>query len=800
MKNTICIYFFAFCLLLIANVNQSQAQTPTQTIKGKIVDLDSKQPLAGATIFLADSTLGIGAMSDAEGNFRLEKVPVGRQIIRAQYLGYENYFSPDVIVTSGKEVELFVQMREQIINEKTVTITAQTTETQAKPINDFSTVSTRSFNIEQVQRYPGTIFDPSRMAMTFPGVTASNDNENAIVIRGNSPVGLVWRLEGMEIVNPNHFAHKGSSGGGITIFSLSLMGQSDFSVGAFAPEYGNAFAGIFDMKFRKGNMEKREFTARAGFIGLDIAAEGPIQKNKSSYLVNYRYSTLALLRKMHINFTGPGTSNVFQDLSFNFAFKTSQNGTLTFFGVGGLSDEAHFNPNDTSKWKSFTDFMQYDFKTKTGATGLTYTHLVDEKSYIKVAVVASGVNIVTNTDTLSKLKTNVTRYCIDNSTEGKYGASFLYNRKFNARLTLKTGIYANRLFYNVFTDRLRRFSSVYDTITYGKGAAILIQPYAQFRYRANEKLTIVGGLHSLVHILPNVSTSKTLEPRLSLLYDFSKTQNLTFAYGLHSQILPLGTYFYQQYSRNPDGTFSHKLINTNLKPIRAHHFVMSYNHLFEGNIRLKLEAYFQYLYHLPVANDSSSTYATINDRSGYGQVPLVNKGVGRNMGLDLTFEKFFSNRFFFLFASSVFDAKYKTLEGNWYNTRYNGRFLSSLMLGKEWTFKQKAGTLEASSRIVYNGGQRYTPVDSALSAQTGLYYPIQNQAFTKQVPNYFRIDCRLAYRKSHKHYSSVVSLDIFNILNWTNYTAPTYDQSLGQLTVWGKQASFTPVLSYMVDF
>ena len=635
------------------------------------------------------------------------------------------------------------------------------------------------------------------MAITFPGVSASNDNENDIVIRGNSPSGLSWRLEGVEIANPNHFARKGSSGGGITIFSLSLMGQSDFSVGAFAPEYGNAFAGVFDMKFRRGNRDKHEFTGRAGFIGLDLASEGPIQKGKSSYLVNYRYSTLALLRKMGVRFTGPGTSNVFQDLSFNLAFKTSQNGTLTVFGAGGISDEKHYNTSDTSTWKAYGDFMQYDFFTKTGATGFTYTHLLDEKSYVKFVGVASAVHILTVTDTVNLFRRDTATVGYDNSTEGKMGGTFFYHRKISSRFTFQTGLYANRLFYNVFTTKLPRFSSTLDTVTLGKGGTFLAQPYLQMRFRLTEKMTFTGGLHSLFHLIPvaayGTPKNVTLEPRLAMSYAATKTQTFTLAYGLHSQLLPLGTYFYKNETAS-----SAIPVNIGLKPIRAHHLVTSYNRTFSSNIRLKTEAYFQYLYHLPVSQNAASTYATLNDREGYGQVPLTSQGFGRNMGIDVTFEKFFSNRFFFLLAGSLYDSKYKPLDKQWYNTRYNGRYLSSFMCGKEWQFKN-AATLEIGTRIMYNGGQRYTPANDSLSALTGVFVPDEKAAYSLISKSYFRIDGRIAYRKSHKKYSSVVSLDMLNVSNHPNFAAPTYNQVTGQLQQWG-QSGFTPILSYMVDF
>jgi len=123
-----------------------------------------------------------------------------------------------------------------------------------------SAVSARAFTVEETQKYPAAINDPLRMATNFAGVASLDDGMNQIVIRGNSPTGLLWRMEGIDIPNPNHFAAKGSSGGGISILSSQLLSNSDFITGAFAADYGNALSGVFDLNLRKGNNEKRETT------------------------------------------------------------------------------------------------------------------------------------------------------------------------------------------------------------------------------------------------------------------------------------------------------------------------------------------------------------------------------------------------------------------------------------------------------------------------------------------------------------------------------------------------------------
>ncbi|MFN0200494.1 MAG: carboxypeptidase-like regulatory domain-containing protein [Bacteroidia bacterium] len=791
------------------------AQVPVQNIKGRVIDVDAKSPLAGATVFLADSTLGIGTETDTDGYFLLENVPIGRQQVKCSYFGYANYLSPSIILTSAKEYELSIEMQEQIKTEEAVIITAnEEQKTQAKPVNEFSTISTRSFSIEQVQRYPATMGDPARMAMAFPGVQASRDYQNDIIIRGNSPAGLLWRLEGVDIINPNHFARIGGSGGSITIFSLSLMGESDFSTGAFAPEYGNATSGVFDMKFRKGNMEKYEFTGRAGMIGLDLATEGPIKKGKSSFLANYRYSTLGLISKLGFRLSFSNGASAFQDLSFNIYSKVGKNGSINFFGVGGDSRSQVLGVKDTTQWNEYDDRYLTDYKTRTAATGISYNHLLDEKSYIKAAVAFSGQAIDSYEDLLftkvggiDTLKFSKEKYRI-----WQVSSSVNYVRKFSARTTLKTGLISKIMGGNISNLTYNGIKGYLDTLQSGTVAlSAVIQPYAQLRYRINEKLTFTGGVHALYFTLNN---SSAIEPRASLSWQFHSKQNLTLAYGLHSQVIPIGTYYATQFDsnsryidKNADGSFNYT--NMGLKLPKAHHFILSYHFNFLEFFKVKAETYFQYMYHLPVMGTSynptgtdallvNSTNMMYNDRFGYGIGGLQSKGTGQNYGLDLTVERFFSNRMFFLLNSSVFRSQYQAANGKTYSTRYDNRFSSSLLLGKEWEFKSK-GALEAGFRVSYTGGLRYTPSNIEQSRQYQVYVPIYAQSHNTQFPNVFRIDTRVAYRWNGKRVAYLLSLDFQNITNRKNVVEFYYDIQTKQLAP-RYSSALVPLLNFTIDF
>ncbi len=332
----------AFLLSVMAGIAQPKL---TQNIKGTVTDADSKRPIADASIRLQG--ISTGATSDSLGNFLLHEVPLGRQTVLVSRVGYEDRVFAEILISSGKETELNISLVEKISQLNEVVVKGQ--KKPGKALNEFASASSRSFSVEDTRRYPASAFDPARMAMNFPGVSANGDGGNEIIVRGNSPKGVLWRLEGIEIPNPNHFSQLGNAGGAISMLSSSTLGTSDFFTGAFPAEYGNASAGVFDLNLRNGNTRKREYAFMIGALGIEAAAEGYFKKGgQSSYLVNYRYSTLGLLNKV-VDITGSYLPE-YQDLSFKFNFPTQKAGTFTLFGLGGSNLSQNDPVADSSKW------------------------------------------------------------------------------------------------------------------------------------------------------------------------------------------------------------------------------------------------------------------------------------------------------------------------------------------------------------------------------------------------------------------------------------------------------------------
>lgn len=765
----------------------SNAQDFTQTVRGQVIDKVAQNSLPGATIVVIGTDPLVGTTTDFDGNFKLTNIPVGNISLRVSFIGYKEIVVPNIVVNSGKEVVLSIPLEEDITQMEEIVITPDVDKN--RPLNEMAVVSARTFSVEETRKFAAAVNDPARMVTSYAGVVSTDDGNNAISIRGNSPYGLLWRMEGIDIPNPNHFSNVGTSGGGISILSSQLLTNSDFITGAFPAEYGNALAGVFDLNLRRGNNEKREYTVQGSFLGTDLAVEGPFAKGyRGSYLVNYRYSTLSILSNLGVNI-GDAVTN-FQDLSYHFYLPTNRLGTFSLFGFGGLSDQKQDAEKDSTKWEE--EYYRYNSKyfSNSAAAGLKHVFNAGTNTYIQSSFVLSntsnGYEVLRLDDNYDPQFEYKRKY--DNK---KITLSSVLNHKFNAKNSIRSGIYFNRYFYNLNLRDRNEETQIIETPLEANNEAATIQLFSQWNYRMSEDLTLNAGLHYL-QLIDNHSQS--LEPRASLKYKLDEKQSVSIGYGLHSQIQPIGVYEAEVIDAQGNVTKPNRNVDLN----KSHHIVLAYDRAINDHMRVKAETYYQHLFNIAVKDDSSSPISTLIIEEGYITDPLVNKGTGRNYGLELTLEQFFNNNTYFLLSSSLYDSKYKALDGVLRNTRFNGNFSMSLTAGKEFLWS-KNRTFGLNIRTIYGGGFRDTPIDFQRSAQLGQTEYIESLAFTIQQPNYFRSDLRVSLKRNRPKSTSTLSLDIQNVSNHQNLGGQYFDAQSGEIKKW-YQLPLLPVLSYRVEF
>lgn len=790
--------------LALAAALFAQAQTPapgrpsptalTQRIRGTVTDPILQKPIAGATVTLSG---GSGAsersvLTDSSGNFSFAGVSVGQHQLRVTHVGFREASSDNLVVEAGKETVLNIPL--DILPHQEAEVLIKGESRKNKPLNEMSLVSARTFSVEETQKYAAAVEDPLRMALSFAGVMAPMDGDNDIVIRGNSPVGLLWRMEGVDIPNPNHFSGAASSGGGISILSAQLLANSDFLTGAFPAEYGDALSGVFDLHLRKGNDERDEFALQAGFLGLEASAEGPFSASyKGSFLVNYRYSTLSLLGKMGVDLPS-GTTN-YSDLSYNLFFPAGKWGNFSLFGFGGLSTQRVTPKLDSTQWKNASDRYAQEFDGPTAMSGLTHTIPLGSRTSLH-SVLAFSYTGNRITEDYVQDDYQYQRAYNSNDQTPRWTLTSTLNHRFGSGDILRAGYIVNLIGYNYVQQDAKGPGAPLLTQVDAGGHTQTLQAFTQWQGRLAPHLLLNAGAHYL-ELLYNHTWS--VEPRASLKWDMSPGSSLALGYGLHSQIQPLGVYLAQD--TNAAGVLYHP--NTNLGLTRAHHFVLSYNQRLAHDLNFKAEVYYQHLFNVPVNAADTNTFSTLNiESSDYISDPLVNKGTGQNYGVELTLERYLSRHVYYMVNGSLYQSRYAALDGVERNTRFNGHYILNFTGGKDFVWshsEDRSWTFGANIRVLWAGGYWNTPVDSLQSALQGTTVNYQQLAYTQQNPAYFRTDVRFSLKKDKRHFTTTLSLDLQNVSNRKNVYDVEYD-IVQKKVVTTYQTGLIPVLNYKVEF
>lgn len=796
LRSCVC---FSLAALFCAHVHAQRAGR----LRGTVVDKDSRTPLTGVTIVVSSAGSGIGTSTDSLGAFVIDSVPVGKHTVAAVYPGYTTATLPEVLVGTGRETVMLIALEESA--EKLGEVTVRT-----QRLNEMAVISARPFDVQETERYAGSRADPARAASNFAGVQGADDSRNDIIVRGNSPQGILWRLEGVDIPSPSHFAIPGTSGGPVSLLNTKTLQNSEFFTGAFPAEYGATTAGVFDLRLRSGNSERYEMTAQLGFLGTELAAEGPLsKKSKASFLAAYRYSTLALFQGLDIPI---GTSSVpqYQDATVKLNFPLGRKSNLSFFGIGGLSRidlivSTLTEPSEEIYGESDRD--QY-FTSNTGVAGATFTRTVSSKSFVQISAALTGNRIYAHHDKVYRgpgYSLDSMRPILDYDFITRSLTSHAFaTHKFSARHTLKAGLVTTRYCLDL-QDSSRQYPEGRQDwvrrLDYS-GSTALLQAYAQHRYRPSDRWTLTAGLHTqyLTH-----NGSVALEPRLGARFRPDGANAFSLGYGLLSQAQPL----YWYYAAAPQAPPSQAYIyphNYHVGFTRSHHLVGGWNHSFKKNLRLRTEAYGQYLFRVPIEKRAGSSFSGINGGSSFGRLfpdTLVNEGTGYNYGLELTLERPFTRGWYALFTASVFESQARGADGAYRPTDYAGNVAANLLAGTERRLSRST-TLILGGKITAAGGRRYSPPDVAASNSYGDLIVVDSLRNTLRFPAYFRADAKVGARINGRRLTHELAVDLVNVAGIKNVLNLTYSPDLAAAGtdpfIREYQLGFLPLFYYRVDF
>lgn len=782
-------------ILLNLIVFSTHAQQLTQTVKGFVTDRESQIPLAGANITELNSSPPNGAVTDAAGRFRL-KVAIGRISLKVSFLGYEDVILKDILVASGKEVDVEVALEEKIIRTSDVIIRSE--RDGSKSINQMATISTNTIRTADALRYAGGFYDPSRIVNAFAGViTSNNDYSNDIVIRGNSSRGLLWRLEGIEIPNPNHFSDgQGGSGGAFSAITSNVIANFDFFTGAFPAEFGNAVSGVMDLNLRKGNPDKHEYAFQTGMIGAEIAMEGPFSSgHKASFLINARYTNFKILSDL--NLIDLGESNYAprtRDLVYNINIPFRKRGTLNLFGLFGSSELGKIADPDIANWTGLSDRWEETEKQSSGTAGIKYLYIAPSaKTYVKAI---AAYTTFSSSYSEGYVDSSLVR---DNSYYNNYNfpsfrSSVVVNNKLNSRNSLRSGFNYNYLSAEMGNFQ-RNNKNEFDTLVGPSSTANMFQVYTQWKYHPFANLEINTG----IHILESSPYGKiSVEPRLGIRWQVAPGNSFIAGFGVHSRAE--SPTVYNSLIKDVDGI--RRPLNRELDLSKAAHFVAGADFSLSKSIRLRIEAYLQNLYNIPIVNKLTSQYSTINSSERLPEALLENEGTGKNSGFEITLEKAFTKNYYFLLTGSLFDSWYKAGDQHHYNTYYNTKYVSNFMIGKDlYVGKNKRNTIGMNLKYVIRGGYRYTPVDRIKSLKSKKIIYLNSATYEGQLPDFMRLDAGINFRKNQEKYSWIVMLDIQNAGNRKNVFRRRFTYENGQIISNDVLSlGMVPVFNFRVEF
>ena len=774
-------------MLLLPSMMRAQTTTADQTIRGQVCDVASGEPMIGVTITVENGTT-MATVSDIDGNFVIQHVPVGRHSVRATYIGYEPVLLKEQLVTSGKELVLNLKMTESLTNLQEVVIKPRVNKQQ--PLNEMAQVGARMFSVEEATRYAGGMADPARTASMFAGV-ATGGATNGISIHGNSPQMLQWRIEGIEVNNPNHFADITEAGGGVfTSLNGTVLANSDFMTGAMPAEYGNALSGAFDMKMRVGNNTKHEHAIQVGTLGVDFASEGPLTKNsKASYLINYRYSFLEIAKKLHAINMEKETLD-YQDLSFKVNVPTTHAGTFAVWFTG-LFDRFENDVPDVADRKTLWDSNDSWSTQKSWAGGLTHTYRFRSGGTLTSNIAYTGayqkLGINDYNEQMQQMPDMLGR-----SLSWNVIISTQHKHKFSSRYTMQNGFEHRHMDFCTWMDYIKVVGGPLYRVFESNGSTGLTRLYTNHKIALSQRLSTVAGINVMWF---NLNNQVLVEPRISFQYKTSASSTLSIAYAMNSRKEAIDTYFVlNTNSQEPN-------VNKDLGLTRSHHISASFAQRLGENAMLKIEPYWQWLFDVPV--EQGTTYSVINHNLFYQDRALVNKGAGRNYGIDLTLERYLKEGLYGMFTATLFKSEYRDAQGEWHHTRHDRGYITNILGGKEWMVgKSRKNVFGINGRLTLMGGDRYTPMVAGTTYEEVAQRPDRTIPQDGANPFSAQMNMNVGYAFSvkytiNKHHSA--HHFILEYLQMRSFQGQTFDIHTHELVDQFTSLTF-PNIAYRLEF
>ncbi|TPE43382.1 TonB-dependent receptor [Pontibacter mangrovi] len=748
-------------ILLLLLLLPTLALAQTGIITGTVRDRNTQEPLIGVSVQVAGTQLG--TVSNEEGAFRIESIPVGSYTVQSSYVGYQPQSRFNVNVTVGNVQILNFELAPTASQLQQVEVVAN--RRQSAAVADLITpLSVQRLTTEEIRSNPGGNFDISKVVQVLPGVATNGGGgggRNDLIIRGGAPSENVYYLDGIEIPLINHFTTQGSAGGATGILNVSFIEDLKLSSSAFDARYDNALAAVFEFRQRYGNPER--FSGNVRLSGSEFATtlEGPVGA-KTTYLVSARKSYLEFLFKLLDLPIRPS----YWDFQYKVEHKLSDKTSLSFIGVGAIDDFSFGVPRESTPENEYilrsTPYInQWNYTTgvavkrlvNDGYVNLALSRNAFDNALKKYEAAEEGQNqaLTLNTssrETENKLRLDVNKY--KNGWRYAYGVSGQYVQ------------FTNDIF-SVIRKELRdeQNNLVQPGVTLDYNTDLDFFRYGAFgqvsRSVLDSKLGLSLGIRSDMNSFTEDGNNplKTLSPRLAISYLLNDKWTLNASSGVYYKLPTYTVLGYQE-----EG----KYLNQKADYIRAIHYVLGTEFLPRPDLRFTLEAFYKDYGNYPVSlRDGISLANQGGDFGAIGNEAVVTSGKGRAYGAEFYLQKKLTGSLFSVFSYTYVVSEFAGLDGPYVSSAWDYRHLVSGLLGKKLPRNWELG-----AKYRFAGGAPATPFDLEASrrnyASLGVGILDYTRLNSERLQPFSQLDVRIDKKWNFNRITLDLFLDMANVL------------------------------------
>lgn len=715
------ISFFILLCCLCWNVFAAEYQ-----IKGVVIDKSTRQPLEFVNVLVVG--LGIGASTDANGNFLITQVPPGIYRLQASFLGYKTELTPEYRVNHVTPyVQIELEEENASLNEVVVT---------ASPFQKVpeSPVSLRVIGLQEIEKAPGANRDISKVVQNYPGVAFSPIGyRNDLIVRGGGPSENRFYLDGVEIPNINHFSTQGASGGPVGLIDADLIRSVKFYSGAFPADKGNALSSVLDFSLRDGDMERNSLKATLGASEVSLSSNGHIG-NKTSYLVSVRQSYLQALFKI----LGLPFLPAYTDASFKIKTRFDSHNELTLLGLGGI-DRMKLNLGIEGEDAECMLSYLPEINQETYTVGGVYRHysqrhvqsIVLSQSYLNNRNVKYRDNDESSEENLTLRLGSIeqeTKLRMENTSSWSVW-------KVKAGFDLNYSRYKSNEYRKVFANALREYDYHTDLSLWRWGM------FASVDYAAPDKsFTASMGVRTDGNNYSDKMKElwRQLSPRLSVSYRLIEGLTLSGHVGLYYQLPSYTALGF----KGEEGEY----VNRHLDYISVSQESLGLSWTPNENMELSVEGFYKLYGHMPFSlSDQIPLSCKGNDYGTIGNEALSSEAKGRSYGVELMFKWLLTQKLNLSSSLTIFKSEFKDGEqGSYVPSAWDNRFILNMSgtynFPKHWSLGAKVSCI---------GGSPYTPYDveksslvEAWNVQGRAYYDYSryNQ---ERLPVFGQLDVRV---------------------------------------------------------